>query len=76
MKTNIFMTHSKAPQLMGKLDLTVCCGRMYVVASGIGAIAWIVGLIAWIVVYTQNREEIFCPLSCARESVFESISVS
>ena len=29
--------------------------RMYVVASGIGAIAWIVGMTAWIIVYTQNR---------------------
>merc|ERR1712018_122326 len=29
--------------------------RNYVVASGIGALAWIVGLVVWVVVYTQNR---------------------
>lgn len=29
--------------------------RRYVVASGIGAIAWIISLVTWIAVYTQNR---------------------
>jgi len=31
--------------------------KSYVIMSGIGSLAWLIGLIAWIAIYLQKREE-------------------